>query len=200
MAHFIAEQIKTAENTIGDEKANAEQRCFETILKLWKHRSSLPNGHNPFENFEPIFQTLERMNPDNEKTFYFHISKDDNINIKKDVQEWLDIALNIDQVARIWLSYIFEQAALCAADDNTSEWLRNSITIADHDDDIKIIVHLLPDDHLEDMVKKGKVNTKQIVKKKRELIASRIKQLESFNDFNQKLLLVLKQELEDLSK
>ena len=50
MAHYIAEQMTIAENATGDDKIEAEQHCFETILKLWQHRSSLPNGRRPFES------------------------------------------------------------------------------------------------------------------------------------------------------
>ncbi len=39
MAHYIAEQIAIAENATDDKKVEAESRCFETILKLWQHRS-----------------------------------------------------------------------------------------------------------------------------------------------------------------
>lgn len=71
MAHYIAEQMTIADNAQGDDKIRAEQKCFETILKLWEHRSSLPNGQRPFENFEPIFRVLEQLNPENKQPFYF---------------------------------------------------------------------------------------------------------------------------------
>ena len=44
MAHYIAEKITLAKNAHGDEKIKAEQQCFDAILKLWQHRSRLPNG------------------------------------------------------------------------------------------------------------------------------------------------------------
>jgi len=56
MAHYITEQIAIAETTTASEKIEADQQCFETILKLWKHRSSLPNNRYPFKNFKPLFQ------------------------------------------------------------------------------------------------------------------------------------------------
>ena len=198
MAHYVAEQIKIAENDTGDDKSEAEKRCFETILKLWQHRSSLPNGRNPFENFEPIFRTLERLNPDNDKAYYFHESKDDNINIKEDVQQWLDMALDIDQVVRIWLNYVIEQAALSAADDNTTEWLKNSVVVADHDSDFSIIIRLLPKDDLEGLLDDRITSLEKIRQEKRELISERIKKLEAFNDFNQQLLSIFRQELEEI--
>ena len=59
MSHYVAEQIVAAENATDATKAEAEERCFRTILSLWEHRSTLPNGRRPFESFEPIFESLE---------------------------------------------------------------------------------------------------------------------------------------------
>ena len=39
MAHYIAEQMRIIESTENDDKKLAEEKCFETILKLWKHRT-----------------------------------------------------------------------------------------------------------------------------------------------------------------
>jgi hypothetical protein len=63
MTHYISEKIALAETTTGSEKTEAEQQCFDTILKLWGRRASLPNNRYPFKNFEPIFQVLNRLDP-----------------------------------------------------------------------------------------------------------------------------------------
>ncbi len=55
MAHYVAEKITLAEKMPqGQERIETEKECFETILKLWKHRWSLPSGKWPLETFEPI--------------------------------------------------------------------------------------------------------------------------------------------------
>ena len=54
MSYYIAEQIVAAENATDTTKADAEERCFRTILSLWEHRSNLPNSRRPFESFEPF--------------------------------------------------------------------------------------------------------------------------------------------------
>lgn len=200
MAHYIAEQMEIAKNTTGDDKIEAEQRCFETILKLWQHRSFLPNGWRPFENFEPIFQALERLDPENKQPYYFNntnknsLEPDKTSKATESVQRWLDVASGIDQVVRIWLDYVFKQAALCATDEKTIEWLKSSVCLQDIDD-TSIIIRLLP----EAILSNDEITTERMQHKKRELIISRIKKLEAFNDFNQVLLSIFEQELEEIS-
>jgi len=202
MVHYIAEQIEIAKNSKGDDKIEADQRCFETILKLWQHRSSLPYGKRPFESFKPIFRALERLDPENKQPYYFNNNTNKNLlepdktsKLTESVQQWLDFASSIDQVVRIWLDYVFKQAALCATDENTLEWLKKSIDLRDIDD-TSIIIRLLP----ETILSNGEIKIESMQQKKRELIISRIKKLEAFNDFNQKLLSILKKELEDISE
>lgn len=198
MAHYIAEQMTIAENAVGDDKIRAEQQCFETILKLWQYRSSLPDGRRPFENFEPIFRVLEQLNPENEQPLYFSVpgtssENDEQSKETNDVQQWLDIALAIDKAVRIWLDYVFKQAALCAIDEKTSEWLENSLALSKNDD-TAIIINLL---------KANCENPSEISDEsknmKKKLIKDRMEKLELFRDFNQKLLEIMKEELDNIS-
>jgi hypothetical protein len=190
MAHYIAEKMTIAENAVGDDKMRAEHKCFETILKLWQHRSSLPDGQRPFESFEPIFRVLKGLDPGNEQPYYISdlLIEDEKIKVTDSVQKWLDVALDIDEVARIWLDYVFKQAALCAKDEKTLKWLENSIDLQDNDDSA-IITYLISDDFL------PKVSDERKKDSKKQLIKDRIKKLEEFSEFNQKLLAVLKEEL-----
>jgi hypothetical protein len=194
MVHYIAEQMIIAENSRDNDKTKAEKKCFETILQLWDNRSSLPNGKRPFESFEPIFRALEKLDPENKHPYYFRYSDqnpsefDKMRKIPDPVQEWLDIAEGIDQIIRIWLNYVFKQAALCATDENTIEWLKNSIEFKDNDDSL-IITNFLSDTDEE---------SKQ--QEKIKLLNEKIQKLEVFSNFNDKLLLILKEELKDISK
>ncbi|MFC9778349.1 hypothetical protein [Paenibacillus chitinolyticus] len=43
--------------------------------------------------------------------------------IPEEVQKWIEVANGIDEAARVWLKYIFEQAALAETDDSTIEWI-----------------------------------------------------------------------------
>jgi len=192
MAHYISEKMVIAESATGDDKIKAEQDCFETILKLWQHRTYLPKGNRPFENFEPIFRTLERLNPENKHSYYFN-EPEKTSKIEEITQQWLDVALNIDQIVRIWLDYIFKQAVLCATDDKTIMWLKNSFSLQDNDD-TEIILHLLPDNFFNS----NEISDESIKQEKNKLINNRIKKLEEFSKFNQKLISILKKELENI--
>lgn len=197
MAHYIAEQLIIIESSTGREKAKAEKECFDTILKLWQHRSVYPNGLRPYESFESIFRVLERLDPENKQTYFFdntYVEGEEANKVPKSVKQWLDIALGIDQIARIWLNYVFKQAALSATDENTIKWLENSVDLQDNID-TSIIIRLLSENSLNS----DDVYIENMKQKKRVLIISRIKKLEAFNEFNQKLISIFQKELEDIS-
>lgn len=199
MAHYIAEQMSIAKKAKGKEKIRAEQQCFETILKLWQHRSHLPAGIRPFESFDPILRTLERFDPDNKQPYFYQSqgSPKKNKSDKKesdDVQMWLDIAQGIDQAARIWLEFVFRQAALNATDKTTITWLENAI-VESSGNEVSIIVHLT-DARLEDV---GDVDVQE-QKAKQDKLKSRIEQLDSFNKFSQTLRTMFVDELNAISQ
>lgn len=190
MAHYIAEQIEIAEHSSGIQKQEAEERCFETILKLWNHRSAFPRGSRPFENFEPILRTLARLDPENDRHFFFESKEDAKDGVPEEVQKWQDMANGIDEAARVWLKYVFEQAALAATDDSTIEWLENSAALQEEDNFSVIFRDLLGDDH--DIWGEGQPEKD----KNRKMIISRIEKLEVFADLNQHLLTEYRAQLE----
>jgi hypothetical protein len=62
MAHYIAELIKKADETNKPaERRMAMKICCETILRLWKHRSSLPHGARPLGNLESVLNAIENL-------------------------------------------------------------------------------------------------------------------------------------------
>ncbi|EPD88738.1 MULTISPECIES: hypothetical protein [unclassified Paenibacillus] len=189
MAHYIAEQIEIAEHSSGIQKQEAEERCFETILKLWNHRSAFPRGSRPFENFEPILRTLARLDPENDRHFFFENRRDTTDNVPEEIQKWLDVAGGIDEAARVWLKYVFEQAALAATDDSSIEWLENSVALQEEDNFLVIFRELHSD--IDDNWGEGQKENER----KRKIIVSRIKKLEAFAELNQLLLTEYRNEL-----
>lgn len=170
MAHYIAELLAKLENVKGDEKAQVQQHCFETILTLWQHRSSYRDGHRPFENFEPIFQTLEALNPENPYPFYRfwqQEEKEDSEFPADDVKHWIDMAMGIDGAARVWIKFAISQAAQKALDRKTSHWLNNSISLMS-DDELEVICQLVS--------KKPEAQEGEDIKK---INSDKIKQLEA---------------------
>ncbi|HKZ37060.1 MAG TPA: hypothetical protein VJ184_05390 [Chryseolinea sp.] len=198
MAHYVAEQIAIAENATGDAKTKAEQRCFETILKLWQHRSSLPTGHRPFESFEPIFRALERLDPENTTPYFYSgqnsSEKGESGENSDDVQMWLGIARGIDQAARVWLEYVFHQAALSATDENTITWLENAVG-RPGSEETSIIVRLIESGQ-EDIEE----TAEQERQAKREKLKSRIKQLDAFKELNKILRAAFVTELKTMKQ
>ena len=62
MAHYIAELMSAAEETNDpEERSKAQEKCCETILKLWEHRASLPHGAGPLANLENVLKAIESL-------------------------------------------------------------------------------------------------------------------------------------------
>lgn len=189
MAHYIADQITIVENSSGIEKKEAEERCFATILKLWNHRSGMPGENKPLMNFEPILQTLKRLDPENEHHFFFRNRKKTKDNVPEEVQKWLDIANGIDEAARVWLKYVFKQAASAATDTDTLDWLENSAALQEDDPYSFILQDLYIDDIWGETQNENEKKRKSLIKK--------IEKLESFAELNQ---LLLKENRDELKK
>ena len=72
MAHYIADKISDVESVapgeVRDQKMSA---CADAILNLWDHRNKLSSSKRPFEDFEPIFRTLQSLNPNDATPRYF---------------------------------------------------------------------------------------------------------------------------------
>jgi hypothetical protein len=192
MSHYIAEQIEIVEHSTGAEKKEAEERCFETILKLWNHRSVLPGETRPFVNFEPILRTLKRLDPENDRHYFFEDRDDTAENFPDELNKWLDAARGIDDTARVWLKYVFKQAALAATDESTIEWLENSVALQERAHFTVIFRDLHSD---AEVWEEGE----EANEKERKKISSHIKKLEAFTELNQILLTEYKQKLVRLS-
>jgi hypothetical protein len=199
MAHYIAEQIAIAENATDNAKVEAEQRCFNTILKLWERRSSLPNDRYPFKSFEPIFNTLNRLDPDNSRSHYFdnsHFHKTESKSSEEqtnEVQLWINMALSIDVAARVLVDFALRQAACNAVEEKTAVWIEKSTNISDNKyDDISLIVDLLGEPQ------EGELEEK-VRERKRHELSSKIEQLDMFIEFSQLLRDELSENLENAS-
>lgn len=83
MAHHLAELMNEAET--GKTKATrskARKDAAETIIKIWKHRVSLPGNAYPLAPYKDLLQVLEQLQPSRNPFSYFartSISKKDQI-------------------------------------------------------------------------------------------------------------------------
>ena len=144
MAHYIAGLLMKLEVSVGDEKVECQNRCFEAILTIWQHRTFYRNGHRPFENFQPIFKALESLNSANGGYLYLQGMKHDikPLSQKSDgILEWINVLHRTDELARILMSYSLQKAIVYALDDKTLEWLGKSMSLI-QDDELKIIIKL----------------------------------------------------------
>jgi hypothetical protein len=202
MAHYIAEQITTAENATGDAKAAAEKRCFETVLKLWQHQSSFPNDRRPFKNFEAIFRVLDRLDPESPRYYYFQDRapqqiEDDDMKARADEGRlWIDAALTVDGAARALIDFVLKQAAQKAADDKTKTWIKNAANLPSSSEDLAVIIRLLPpnqDDQEEDAIER-------LRKDQRESFRSKIEKLDAFVKVSKSVRGALVKEIRKISK
>jgi hypothetical protein len=199
MAHYLAEKITLAEQTDGKEKERAEKECFDVILKLWQHRHSLPSNRRPFLNFEPLFDLLSKLDPEKESPFFFEemdnqllsdLEKDNSE--YKSVEEWTNIAKEIDKTARVWIEYALRQAADKAKNDKTKEWIKNAVNLPNSAD--AVIINFLLDNNPSfnrDDYDEDDFSKKYDVEKLKE----RISQLQNYSKFNKALIEAYQSEL-----
>ncbi len=187
MAHYLAEKIHEVEILPkGDRKAEAEKECCELILKIWDHRSEMPRGRRPFENFEPILKVLESIDPDNREPFLHHMSEHElqqlansNPNYEA-IKPYIESIVEIEKVARVWMENLLNQAALKVTDEKTKAWLEAASLIGLPDDihSIRIVYknfNLLDDDD-------------NVSSQDTDRLEKRIGQLEKFRKLNELLL------------
>jgi hypothetical protein len=204
MAHYVAEKmILTEQLAPGKDKDEAEKECFETILDLWKHRWLLPSGKRPLENFEPIFRILERLNPENADPFFYRFSNQEFLEMEKgsldskELNGYINTALQIDTIARNLINYILQQAVLKTKNENTKIMLKNAVSLSDNDD-IKVIKYILDSDSSfdsENYKQEEFDKTYQIEK-----LNKRINELEKFAKLNALVLNSYKKELTDYER
>lgn len=107
MAHYVAEKIELAENLTGSRKRRAEKECFEVINELWSHRWIIPRDKPYLSDFEPLFKTLEDLNPSKKETYFF--SPNIELDLKQEladtdsveVSKSLEIVRKVDKIARL---------------------------------------------------------------------------------------------------
>jgi len=178
MAHYVADKILFIESLpAGREKEDAQKECFEIILKLWENRWELPAGKRPLGDYEPILRVLEKIDPEKEAPFFYRQERQIPLSKENDneINKYLEIIVQIDKVARIWIDFLLQQATSKATDEQTKSILENAIEIP-HSDDIAAIRILFDD--MEDYAQKYKDET----------FRKRIEELEKFAELNKFIL------------
>lgn len=191
MAHYVAEKITLLETLpAGENNENARKECFETILKLWQNRWHLPPEKRLLKNFQPILDVLQKIDPAKESSFFYSPSRRhlpaENDSALEEVNQYTKKVEEIDKVARTWINFLLEKAALAAKDENTEEILDNALP-APYNYDIDTIQVLFGDD-IEDATNKYMQET----------LKKRISELEKFSKINEFILEEYRKELFDV--
>ena len=184
MCNYIAEKILLAEQT---DNEGTKQECFDTILKLWERHSSFPDGKRPFENLEPILETLNSLNPNNQNSRYlsnpfsqFSLAENDT-----DSKNWLEISKVLDKTARILICFCIDQAIKETIDENTKSWLNEISQLLE--DPIISFRFLYPDED------ESKANQDKI-----ESLRGKLAIVEEFKLLSENIVRAIEDEISDL--
>ncbi len=120
MAHHISELISDAEKAKGGKKSDAQDRCCEAVLALWKHVSVFPGGHRPLENIQPLLATIQALDPDS-KACFFQSKYQSQImqpDLSDEGKNWLELSHGIDYSARLLIGMCLKKVANEIATEN----------------------------------------------------------------------------------
>lgn len=191
MAHYIAEKIKDVEAASSKDRNEKLAACADAILKLWAHRSELPNGKRPFEDFEPISRALASLDPDDTMPRYFRpirsVATEDAEDTK--TTQWFEIASGIDATARLLIWYCLAAAAETALD-KVREWVELAKAAGvDEDLGVSIVLQFADD--------AGVLGSKNPEDLERERIEEFLKKLNAFDQFSKMLSVHLREKLDE---
>ena len=190
MVNYIAEQIIESENSDQDIQLASKQQCFDTILKLWEYRAYFPNGTRPFEQFEEIFRSLESLDPENPYPRHYQLPEQNQPVLSDDALSWIELGKNLDNTARILVSFSFDQAIRSTLDKASLEWLK-LIKNTVKSEETRIVFKILGSDENEEDT--------DLKKEKIEIFENRIKQLKAFEDISSNLRQELSSQLQSLN-
>lgn len=216
MAHYVAEMIVSAENLSGYKKTKAEKLCFDIILKLWERRWSIPHNKPFLQDFESLFETVDKLNPDKDVPFFLpqqlifeleeeikrsetnendnesDVAQDENLN----PQTHLDSALRVDKLARSLIANLLKQAVSgIKLSAEREDLIRNSIEAIDYPE--SRIIRISSD--YSKSLESQKEEANEIQNRISEL-NSKLNELEELNSFVKSLASRYKEELSELEK
>lgn len=186
MCNYISEKILLAEQT-GNE--DAKQECFDTILKLWERHSSFPDGKRPFENLEPVLETLNSLDPNNQNNRYLSnpFAQLSSGKDETDLNSWLKMSRVLDKTARILICFCIDQAIKETVDEDTKSWLNE---IAQLLEDPVINIRLFYPDEDESKANRDKI----------ESLRGKLAIMEEFRSLSENIMEAIEDEIADLEE
>ncbi|MBO5055397.1 MAG: hypothetical protein J6C64_03450 [Lachnospiraceae bacterium] len=186
MANYVAQKMKEAESVIGKQKDEAEKECYRAIIELWKYRKAWLEDGNPYKDLKPVMDTIKKLEPENQRYFYWNNNKEPD-NIKPEVQQILDIIKCVDKSARVCLEYLIKCALEATVDEEMQKWIKAADNFSNENaEDVFLLRRFIMHDQLNDdaSLKKGKLK-------------ERIQILEEFQDKSRELMRLYQKELEE---
>lgn len=126
MAHALAERIKDAENAPPEKRVAAQSSCAELVFQLWERRYSLPNQLRPLKSLEPLLRTLNSLDTTIGPRFRFMQERPADMKVDEGIEKTLDLAMKLDDAARILMQYFLATAAEQASEE-TQPWIQSAI-------------------------------------------------------------------------
>ncbi len=193
MAHYIAEQMTLVDKAEEPDKAEAEANCFNTILKLWQHRRSMPMGIRPFENFDAIFRVLERLDPEESGWFYRELWDPKVVPEPDSIEAIASVITAVDKAARVLIEQAVSLAANTACGEPDKAMLKDG-DILDDSADTDLIKQLMRFGINE------KLTPELIREREIDRIRRRIETLDWFEEASKELRTLLASEITRLEK
>ena len=170
MAHALAERIKDAENAHPEERVAAQSSCAELVFQLWERRYSLPTQLRPLRNLEPLLRTLNSLDASNGPRFRFMQERPADVSVDEGVEKTLDLAVKLDDAARILVQYFLATAAEQASEESRP-WIQSAV---DAGADVSLEVRVVS------FVDGGLDRSSELSKIAREALNDKIRKLEAF--------------------
>lgn len=172
MAHALAERINDAENAPPEKRVAAQNSCAELVFQLWERRYSLPAQLRPLRSLEPLLRTLNSLDASNGPRFRFMQERPADVKVEEGVEKTLDLAVKLDDAARILVQYFLATAAEQASE-KTRPWIESAI---DARADVALEVRVVS------FVDGGLDRSSDEAKVARETLKNKIRKLEIFAD------------------
>jgi hypothetical protein len=200
MAHYVAEKIVFAESlAVGVKRSNAEKECFSLILDLWKHRWCYKSDRKPLRNFNHLFDILENLDPEKEEPYFYRLGNnqpkegDDESFKPAELKNLSSLSLQVDKVARIWISYLLQEAGRGSKNETIRKMINNAVKLPDSMD-ARIIQIVFEDSRME--IDKEPVDQEELARGiKVKTLNRRIKELKKFRQVNEYLIGQFEKEL-----
>ncbi len=170
MAHALAERIHDAENAPSEGAAAAQSSCAELVFQLWERRFSLPSQLCPLKKLEPLLRTLDSLDASNGPRFRFMQEPPADVKVEEGVEQALNLAVKLDDAARILVQYFLAQAAEEASEE-TQPWIQSAV---DAGADVTLEVRIVS------FVDGGLDRSSEGAKIARESLKNKIRKLEIF--------------------